>query len=306
MFRTTTISRTIFATLYLLCAGVAVGMVDVDKPIAVKPGGLVEIVSNAPLSATVDWVVVEPAECDHRIYSDGRVFVTTGLSKTGMIRVLELSYDSVVGGKPTLTKKWHEFRCGPPPSPEPIVLPTAKLTAEPPDVKPGESTTLTWATTDATSVKLDTGDGPKDVDANGSAVVLPRLPTNLYTIIASTADHTVYAQAVVSIGEKPPPIVPSKVDRVTYVWEKDKTAVPRPVAAALNKINADSGGKIIATELEVDTVNGQGQNPPAQYKIAHAAAVATGLPCLVVQAGDVVVRVVKDPKTLEAVLEAAK
>lgn len=283
----------------LLCESIASCKPLLETPIPKPSGSLIEIVSDKPCS----WVAVEPMDLVFRVYESNKVFVTTAQSMTGIVKVLQFTPGEDVA---TPTIKWHIFSVGPPPSPEPVVLPTAKLTAEPPDVKPGESTTLTWATTDATSVKLDTGDGPKDVDANGSAVVLPRLPTNLYTIIASTADHTVYAQAVVSIGEKPPPIVPSKVDRVTYVWEKDKTAVPRPVAAALNKINADSGGKIIATELEVDTVNGQGQNPPAQYKIAHAAAVATGLPCLVVQAGDVVVRVVKDPKTLEAVLEAAK
>ncbi len=101
----------------------------------------------------------------------------------------------------------------------------------------------------------------------------------------------------------PSVILPAKkVTKVTYVWEKDNTAIPRPVAAALNQLNVLG---ILATDIEADVTDGDGQVPD-QYKVAIEAAKKEGLPCLVVQAGDELVRVVKDPKTLEAVMEAAK
>lgn len=274
------------------------------KPEIRKPGELIEIVSTAPPTAVVDFAVIEPADCDFRVYESGRVWVSTAISKTGFVRVLELAYSTASGDvRPTLTKTWHSFSVGPPPAPQPVVLPSARLVADPPAIKAvGDQVTLTWETTNADKVELD----GETVEPSGSKVLLQQLPTALYTVKASSGENSVYSQAVVSIGERPPPVIPSKVDRATYVWEKDRTAVPRPVAAALNKINADSMGKIIAAELEVSTVNGEGKNPPAQYRIAHAAAINAGLPCLVVQAGDVVVRIVKDPRTLEAVLEASR
>jgi hypothetical protein len=103
---------------------------------------------------------------------------------------------------------------------------------------------------------------------------------------------------------EPPPDEPKKkVTRVTYVYEKDHNNVPRPVSLALQQLNA--GGSIVAAEFEEDTVDGTGEVPD-QFKIALAEARKTGLPSLVVQAGDSVVRVLKSPTTLESVLEAAK
>ncbi len=113
----------------------------------------------------------------------------------------------------------------------------------------------------------------------------------------------------------PPPVDPddpipptTKVDRVTYVYEKDNSVIPRQVAFALQKLNTDSGGKIAATEFEEDsTVDG---NPhgrtPSQYVIALKAAREAGLPALVVQSGDAVVKVIKNPTTTESVLEVVK
>jgi len=106
--------------------------------------------------------------------------------------------------------------------------------------------------------------------------------------------------------DKPEPVVPSdptvRVDRVTYVYEKDDGSVPRPVAFALAKL---SQTHVIATEFDQHSTNGSGQ-VPSQYKIALAAARQAGLPALVVQSGDQVVRVVKSPTTEAAVMEAAK
>jgi len=105
---------------------------------------------------------------------------------------------------------------------------------------------------------------------------------------------------------KPDPVVdPSvKVTAVTYVYEKDQSAVPRPVQAALNKLHA-AGGGVVASLFEDDAVTGLG-TVPKQYAVALKAAREAGLPALVVTAGDVVLRVLKAPTTEAEVLEASK
>lgn len=104
---------------------------------------------------------------------------------------------------------------------------------------------------------------------------------------------------------KPDPKPNLKVTKATYVFEKDQTSVPRAVTAALNKISAESSGSIVVAQFDDDVTNGLG-TVPAQYKIAIAKAREEGLPALVVQSGDVVTRVVKNPLTEAQVLEALK
>lgn len=110
-------------------------------------------------------------------------------------------------------------------------------------------------------------------------------------------------------GDLPPPpdLKPetpatTKVDRVTYVYERTQSGVPRPVAAKFRELNA--AGKITATAVDIDTVDGAGETPE-QYKIAFGAARGR-LPAVVVQAGKKVVRVVEDPKTAESIEAAIK
>lgn len=94
---------------------------------------------------------------------------------------------------------------------------------------------------------------------------------------------------------------PTQATSVTYVYEKDDTAVPPPVQAAINRLNRER--KIVATLYEDDTPDGTGETPE-QYKAPLAAAKAEGLPSLVVMAGDQVLRVVKSPVTEAEVMEA--
>lgn len=104
--------------------------------------------------------------------------------------------------------------------------------------------------------------------------------------------------------EPAPPVTPNdKITTVTYVYEKDETAIPSAVHAALNRLNRERG--IVATVFEKDTFDGDDQIPE-QYKAARVAALDKGLPCLVVLAGDKVVRTAKAPTTEAEVLEAAQ
>ena len=125
--------------------------------------------------------------------------------------------------------------------------------------------------------------------------------------MADMATHTVVLVGprpppVVVVPEDPQPVTPTKVDRVTYFYEKDTTNVPRPVAQALQTLN---GQGIVATEFEQDTTTGTG-GVPAQYSKSLAAAKKAGLPCLVVESGGEIVRIVANPTTVEAVMEAVR
>lgn len=99
------------------------------------------------------------------------------------------------------------------------------------------------------------------------------------------------------------PLVGPAVTSVTYVHEQRSTKIPSSVLVALDRINREL--KIRATTFDVDTKDGDEQVPD-QYKLPLSAAQEAGLPSLVVVAGNEVLRVVKDPKTADAVWEAAQ
>lgn len=85
-----------------------------------------------------------------------------------------------------------------------------------------------------------------------------------------------------------------------YYVRRARTAIPAPVASALNKLNAKG---IKAEEVSGSAVDGTGEVPD-QHKIAIAAAIDAGIPAFVVQAGDRVVKVIKSPTTEEDILNA--
>jgi peptidoglycan-associated lipoprotein len=94
----------------------------------------------------------------------------------------------------------------PPPPPPPVVAPPARptvtLQASPTTVQKGESVTLTWSSTNATSLSLSPGVG--NVAAEGSTRVTPSDSTN-YTITATGPGGTADANARVSVTSPPPP-----------------------------------------------------------------------------------------------------
>lgn len=85
-------------------------------------------------------------------------------------------------------------------------------------------------------------------------------------------------------------ISPGTTTQVTYVYEKDQSSPPRAVQAALRALN-EAG--ILATALDDDARTGEGE-VPEQYKVALEAAKGK-LPCLVIQAGDKVLKVIEKP-----------
>lgn len=93
----------------------------------------------------------------------------------------------------------------PPPPPPAPTAPTASLSANPNTVDPGQSTTLTWQTTNATDVSID-GIGP--VDTSGSRQVTPADSTT-YHLIAKGTGGTQDATARVTVNSAPAPPPPT-------------------------------------------------------------------------------------------------
>ena len=91
----------------------------------------------------------------------------------------------------------------PPPPPPSPTAPTASLSANPNTLDQGQSTTLTWQTTNATDVSID-GIGP--VDPSGSRQLTPSSSTT-YHLIAKGSGGTQDATARVTVNSAaaPPP-----------------------------------------------------------------------------------------------------
>jgi len=84
----------------------------------------------------------------------------------------------------------------PTPPPPPPPAPTASLAANPNVIEPGQSTTLSWRTENATDVSLE---GMGTVEANGSRSVTPSESTT-YRLIAKGAGGTQEATARVTVN----------------------------------------------------------------------------------------------------------
>jgi hypothetical protein len=94
------------------------------------------------------------------------------------------------------------------PAPPAAGLPVITFTANPPGVTAGNSSTLSWNVSNATSTTIDQGIG--NVAASGSTIVLP-VATTTYTLTASNAagSSTATTQVIVSSGGYTPPPTPT-------------------------------------------------------------------------------------------------
>ena len=95
----------------------------------------------------------------------------------------------------------------PPPAAAPApARPTVTLQANPTTINKGESSTLTWNSTDATQLAIDPGVGT--VTAEGSTKVTPSDSTT-YTITANGPGGSATATAAVSVNAPAPPPTPA-------------------------------------------------------------------------------------------------
>jgi peptidoglycan-associated lipoprotein len=102
----------------------------------------------------------------------------------------------------------------PPPPPPPPPQPTASLTANPNSIQRGQSTTLTWQTSNATDVSVE---GIGAVQPNGSQQVTPTESTT-YRLIARGAGGTQEATARVTVTAPPapPPVAAAPSDEELF------------------------------------------------------------------------------------------
>jgi len=105
------------------------------------------------------------------------------------------------------TKKPAAAPAPPPPPPPPATRPSVSLQANPTSINKGDSTTLSWTSTDATQLTISPDVGA--VTAQGSTKVTPSDSTT-YTITASGPGGSADSSARVTVSAPPPPPPPQQ------------------------------------------------------------------------------------------------
>jgi len=92
-----------------------------------------------------------------------------------------------------------------------------EFSATPSEIESGESATLLWSVTEATSISID--QGIDDVSAVGTQTVSP-MTTTAYTLTATNAAGTVTKSVVITVtaASPPPPSSPSFDTYTNYMW----------------------------------------------------------------------------------------
>ena len=93
----------------------------------------------------------------------------------------------------------------PPPPPPPAAMPTASISVSPDTIQPGQSSTLSWQTSNATDVSID---GIGAVQASGSQQVSPTESTT-YHLTAKGAGGTQDATTRLTVTQAAPPVATS-------------------------------------------------------------------------------------------------
>jgi phospholipase C len=156
--------------------------------------------------------------------------------------------------------------------------PTATLVASPTSIMSGQTATLTWTTTNATSASIDNGIGAVQPVSGGSITVQPSMTTT-YTLTATGPGGTVTAQAIVTVtGVQPPPTAtltasPTSITNgqtATLTWATTN-ATSASIDNGIGAVNPPSGGSIIVqpskTTTYTLTATGPGGTATAQATI---------------------------------------
>lgn len=164
------------------------------------------------------------------------------------------------------------------PAPPPVAPSIAEFVAEPTSIERGQSSTLRWNVTDATSVSIDNGIGT--VQAAASRRVFPGASTT-YTLTATGPGGTKTAKATVNVTEPPaPPPPPPAAPKVTLeqmlsgsvvdaFFDYDKSDIREDARAALTK-DADAL-KAIFSSFPDATITVEGhcdERGSAEYNLA--------------------------------------
>jgi peptidoglycan-associated lipoprotein len=106
----------------------------------------------------------------------------------------------------------------PPPPPAPAAAPTVTLSANPSSINQGDSSTLSWTSTNATSLTIAPEVGT--VTAEGSTKVTPS-DSATYTVTATGPGGTANATARVTVSAPPPPPPPSNEPSIDELFRKE-------------------------------------------------------------------------------------
>lgn len=106
----------------------------------------------------------------------------------------------------------------PPPAAEPPARPTVNLQASPTLIQRGQSSTLTWSSTNATSLTLSPGIGA--VSAEGTQSVSPQDSTT-YTLTATGPGGSADATAHVTVIVPPPPAPAAHVPTMQELFDQE-------------------------------------------------------------------------------------
>lgn len=112
----------------------------------------------------------------------------------------------------------HKKKPAPPPPPAPTAqapAPTASINASPDTINAGDTSTLTWKTTDATDVSIE---GLGQVASSGTQTVKPTQTTS-YHLIAHGDGGSADATATVTVNaapQQPPPMTETPIDESAF------------------------------------------------------------------------------------------
>jgi peptidoglycan-associated lipoprotein len=106
----------------------------------------------------------------------------------------------------------------PPPAVQPPAQPTVNLQANPTIIQRGASTTLTWSSTNATSLTLSPGIG--SVTAQGTQTVSPQ-DSITYTITATGPGGSADASVHISVTAPPPPAPVAVQPTMQELFDRD-------------------------------------------------------------------------------------
>jgi peptidoglycan-associated lipoprotein len=106
----------------------------------------------------------------------------------------------------------------PPPPEQPKPQPTVTLSANPSTIQKGDSSTLTWSSTNATQLTIAPDVGT--VNAEGSTKVSPADSTD-YTITATGPGGSANATAHITVNAPPPPPAPAPQENPTDIFNRE-------------------------------------------------------------------------------------
>ena len=180
------------------------------------------------------------------------------------------------------------------PPPPPAAPSITAFAAEPSSIERGQSSTLNWTVTDATSISIDNSIGA--VQAAASRRVFPGASTT-YTLTATGPGGAKTATATVNVTEPPPPPPPPAAPKATFeqmlsgsvvdaYFEYDKTDIREDARAGLTK-DADALKAIFASFPDASvTIEGHcDERGSAEYNLALGDRRATAAKEFLVQLG---------------------